>query len=237
MRIRRLLVAGLLLGWATAASGQGLTTMTVLDSTGATKTYRMMQDASNRLSQTMGICDPTTGANAAANCATVSSGSINVNVTNANANGQTTMSGSAPVAIASNQSAIPVNVQYGGTAAVADPCQTGTKLYVPISQTANTKLTSAGGSKKTYYCSIVTVGADAENLSLVEGTGSTCGTNTAAIIGGTTAAAGLNFAANSGFSHGSGVASIAAGVSNNTDTCLFQSGSGRVSGVAVAVQQ
>lgn len=69
-----------LLGSVAAASAQGLTTMTVLDSTGTTKTYRMLQDASGRLSYTHAICDPTIGANAATNCATVTSGALTVSL-------------------------------------------------------------------------------------------------------------------------------------------------------------
>lgn len=119
----------------------------------------------------------------------------------------------------------------------ADPCQTVAKASVAISQTANTKLFSQTSAKKNYICSIMMVGADAENVSLVEGTGSTCGTSTAAIIGGTTAATGPNLAANGGFSLGNGIAAVAAGANNNFDVCLLQSGSGRVAGVLTYVQQ
>lgn len=127
--------------------------------------------------------------------------------------------------------------QVGGTTIVADPCQANAKTSVAISQTANTKLFSQVSAKKNYICSIMMVGADAENVSLVEGTGSTCGTGTAAIIGGATAAGGPNLAANGGFSLGSGVAAVAAGANNNFDVCLFQSGSGRIAGVLMYVQQ
>lgn len=76
--MKRIFALLALLGSIATVSAQGLTTMTVLDSTGATKTYRMVQDASNRLSYTQAICDPTVGANAAVNCATVSSGALKV---------------------------------------------------------------------------------------------------------------------------------------------------------------
>ena len=129
-------------------------------------------------------------------------------------------------------SAIGVNASlfYGTSAAVGDPCQTGTKSSTAISQTTNTKLFSAVSSKINYVCSFFIMGADAENLSLVEGTGTVCATNTAPIIGGTTAANGANFAANNGVAHGNGAAYVAAGANANFDVCLFQSGSGRVAG-------
>lgn len=130
-----------------------------------------------------------------------------------------------------------VSVQYGSTALVADPCQAVVKTSVPISQTTNTQLLAGTSAKKTYICSLMLIGADAENVSLVAGTGSVCGTGTAAVIGGTTAAAGPNLAANGGFAWGNGAATIAAGVTNADNVCLFQSASGRVAGVLTYVQQ
>ena len=60
--------------------------------------------------------------------------------------------------------------QIGGTAVVADPCQANAKINFTISQTANAKLISGTAAKKTYICSLLLIGADAENVSLVEGT-------------------------------------------------------------------
>jgi hypothetical protein len=128
-------------------------------------------------------------------------------------------------------------VTDGTNTLVLDPCQGNAKVYTPISQTANTKLITGTASKKTFVCSIVLVGADAENISLVAGTGSTCGTSTVAVLGGATAANGPNLAANGGFSFGSGLSSIAATTVNQDDLCLFQSGSGRVAGVMTSVVQ
>lgn len=132
----------------------------------------------------------------------------------------------------------PANIsQIGGTAVVADPCQANAKTSVAISQTAGTKLFSQVSAKKNYICSIMIFGADAENISLVEGTGTVCATSIAAIIGGTTAANGPNLAANGGLTFGNGAATVAAGANNNFDVCLLQSGSGRVAGVLTYVQQ
>lgn len=133
--------------------------------------------------------------------------------------------------------AIPVGTSRIGYVS-DDPCSNASaKVSVPISQTANAKVVTGTSAKKTYICSIMIVAADAENVSLVAGTGSTCGTGTAAVIGGTTAAAGPNLAANGGFALGSGVATIAAGLTNADDFCLFQSASGRVAGVLTYAQQ
>jgi hypothetical protein len=140
-------------------------------------------------------------------------------------------------------SAVPPNAvlqgtSFGGntTAIVGDPCQLAAKTNVAISQTANTKLFSQASSKKNYICALFIVGSDAENVSLVEGTGSTCGTSTAAIIGGTTAAAGPHLSANGGWSQGNGSGSVAQGTNANFDVCLLQSGSGTVAGNLTYVQ-
>jgi hypothetical protein len=128
--------------------------------------------------------------------------------------------------VTSTGDALDVNVKY--PPASADPCS-GRKRNVAISQTGNAQLVGAGPGT-IWICSIFVMGADAENVSLVEGSGATCATGTAAVIGGTTAAAGPNMAANGGFAPGNGLGTIAATVTPGNSLCLFQSGSGRVAG-------
>ena len=109
-----------------------------------------------------------------------------------------------------------------------DPCS-GLKQNIPITQTANTKyLTGAG--HRIYLCEVFLVGSDAENISIVEGTGTTCGTSTVAVVGGATAANGPNLAANGGWVQGNGGASVASTNVPGDDVCIFESGSGRVAG-------
>ena len=145
----------------------------------------------------------------------------------------TRLSGTFGRAITSSNDALDVNIK-SATVGV-DPCN-GPKRNVPISQTANAVLATAiGAGTRFYICGALIVGADAENVSVVSGTGATCGTNTAAVIGGTTAAAGPNLAANGGFQMGNGAATIAASLAVGADLCLFQSGSGRVAGNLVVV--
>lgn len=118
-----------------------------------------------------------------------------------------------------------------------DPCQSAAKIYIPISQTTNTQIATGTSGLKNYVCSLLVVGSDAENISLVEGTGTTCGTSPVAIVGGTTAASGPNLSANGGFSLGNGGNAVAAGTTNADNVCLFQSGTGRVAGVLVLAQR
>lgn len=99
---------------------------------------------------------------------------------------------------------------------------------VAISQTTSTDiltLTNIG-----YICSIVLVSDTAQFVSLVEGTGSTCGTGGAALLGSTTVGSGMSLAVTGGF------VAVAATpwlkmVASADHLCLLQSGSGRIGGV------
>lgn len=103
------------------------------------------------------------------------------------------------------------------------PICTGT---IPISQTASTDLKTF--TNKGYICAVVIVSGDAENISLVYGTGTTCGTGTAALIGGTTAATGMPISPNGGIAPSS-INLVTATTAQHL--CLLQSGTGRVAGV------
>jgi hypothetical protein len=113
-----------------------------------------------------------------------------------------------------------------------DPCKGLTKLYASISQTGNTQLVAGTSSRKIYVCSIHVVAAAATNVAVVEGTGSVCATGTAGVsgFGGATAATGWNFAANGGIALGNGDSSLGAEGTSGDNLCIFNSGSGQVSG-------
>jgi len=127
--------------------------------------------------------------------------------------------------------ALPPQGQFS-TGQLGDPCKGQTKLYVSINQTANTQLVAGITSKKIYICSIHVVVAVATSVALVEGTGSVCATGTAGVsgFGGATAATGWNFAVNGGIVLGNGDAAVGAEGTNADNLCLFNSGSGQVSG-------
>jgi hypothetical protein len=115
-------------------------------------------------------------------------------------------------------------------AAGGDVCQRRPHTFTPISTTAGAVLRAGTSSKITYICSIMLIANAAETISVVSGTGTTCGTSTDAVIGSTTAVIGL--AANQGFALGSGGYAVAAS-SSGEDICLLKSGSVQVSGVMV----
>jgi hypothetical protein len=125
-----------------------------------------------------------------------------------------------------------IKITDGTNFLVVDPCKGQTKLYANISQTANTQLVTGTASKKIYVCSIHVVAAAAADVAVVEGTGTVCATGTAGVsgFGGATAATGWNFAANGGIVVGNGDSSLGAEVTGGDNLCIFNSGSGQVSG-------
>jgi hypothetical protein len=142
-------------------------------------------------------------------------------------------------------SAVPARADYiagnDGTNLVGlyiDPCQRGAKTSYPVNiSTATTvRFAAPAASKKTYVCDIVLIAAAADNVNIIEGTGGTCGTGTAGVLGGTTAATGANFAANGGFALGNGGFSVLATAGSNVDMCLITSAAVQLSGHITFVQ-
>jgi hypothetical protein len=120
---------------------------------------------------------------------------------------------------------------------VQDPCQQATGLYGQINQTANAQIITGSAGKQTYICSDLVVSATAQNIAWVEGTGSTCGTGTAGMSGGATAATGPNLAANGGWAEPGGGFAMMATATAGDNICIFQSSTGQVSGHFRYVQQ
>lgn len=100
---------------------------------------------------------------------------------------------------------------------------------IVVNQTASRDLrifTNTG-----YFCSIILISATAQNYNLVDGTGTLCGTSTGGIFGGTTAALGLNSAANTIVAAGGERGIVAKMNASAHHLCLLQSGTGQISGV------
>jgi hypothetical protein len=176
----------------------------------------------------------------------------NVFVTNVNANGQAAMSASAPVVVASNQSPIPVSQNNssnsktnpiltqaadGTNSVTLDPCAVNAGTPVNINLTASGQLITGTSGKQTYICALDVQDETAVSVALVEGTGTTCGTSTAGMGGGSTAATGWNFAANSGMVVGTGANWVRKTVTTGDNVCLLLSGTSQISGGLRYVQQ
>ena len=107
-----------------------------------------------------------------------------------------------------------------------DPCANVAGLTtLPISAAADAVLISATASNRTYICDGAIIANAAEIFAIWEGTGSTCGTGTAALVGSTTIGNGVSLAANGGFP----LKNIR-GISTNVDVCLHLNTTNRVTG-------
>lgn len=126
----------------------------------------------------------------------------------------------------------------GGTPTILDPCHGTTATYTPISITTatTTRIIAPASAKRTYICYMFMISAAANNVAIVEGTGGTCGAGTAGIVGGTTAANGLNIAANSGAAFNAGGDAVLATAGTNVDFCLITSAATPLAGHVKWVQ-
>jgi hypothetical protein len=102
--------------------------------------------------------------------------------------------------------------------------------FTPINTTASTQLLAGVAGKLFFICSLQFVNSIADNIALVEGTGATCGTATAGVYGGATAATGWNLGANGQVSLGTGVGSVGQTQVNADNLCLLVSSAAQVSG-------
>lgn len=134
-------------------------------------------------------------------------------------------------------SGTPMPVSQSGV--VVNPCEAVAQSYTPISITTatTTRIVAPSASNKTYICSLFLTSAAADNVGIVEGTGGTCGTGTAGVVGGTTAANGPNFAANGGMLlQAGGKVSAAQTAGTNVDLCLITSAATPLAGGIKYVQ-
>ena len=126
------------------------------------------------------------------------------------------------------------------TGSTIDPCrnQVATILPIAIATGTTTNILTGTSAKKIYVCYLYMQTGLANNVAVIEGTtGATCGTSTKALVGGTTAAAGLINAANSGQAMGNGGYSVMQTTVANNDICIITSASGPLSGVMKYVVQ
>jgi hypothetical protein len=191
-------------------------------------------------------------------------GSLHATIDNSNANGAAVSASSSPVVIASDQAAVAVKAASGafvagsiadlahGQAAmaasvpvaiasnqsVADPCMFQAKTKVAFSTTSgSTQLVALSGSTKIYVCAIHFISTAADSISFTEGSGTACATGATAVSGSTTAASGMDFPANGGMTEGGGVGTVMATSVAGDELCLLQSGTTKVAGNLMVVQQ
>lgn len=134
-------------------------------------------------------------------------------------------------------------VQTGGTdgtniaAFYVDPCQREAKTYfvVNVASAATTEIANQVSGEFFYICSINLVASAADNVVIVEDDTDACASPTAGLNGGTTAATGWNFAANSGIVIGNGSSTVMKTATANRYFCFITSSSAQLSGTIAYV--
>lgn len=131
---------------------------------------------------------------------------------------------------------------FNGTAytrVILDACEANVQTANPIniSSATTTRIIPPSASKKNYICGMTLSAAGADNVALIEGTGGSCGTGTAGMAGGITAASGFNFLANQAYIWQAGKVAHFVTAGTNVDTCLTTSAAVQLSGVVKYAQQ
>ncbi|MEY4427850.1 MAG: hypothetical protein RLZZ182_539 [Pseudomonadota bacterium] len=158
--------------------------------------------------------------------------------------GQTTMSGSLSVALASNQSAValhghgatgaavPANVTAMGARAGANSvnvAQGSNTVAVNVSTATTTQLVALSGSTQIYVTGLAVIAGGTGNITLVYGTGSACGTGTTSLSGA------IPLIANAGFTLGSGLGPVVV-VPAGQALCITTSAAVQMSGFVTYTQ-
>lgn len=103
--------------------------------------------------------------------------------------------------------------------------------FTPFSSASSAQVIAAGNANMfIYVCNFGFGSIGGSSYSIVEGTGTTCATNTKAMFGGTTAATGMGLAANGTFEEGSGVGAVLKTAVPGDNVCVIQSGTGPLAG-------
>ena len=115
------------------------------------------------------------------------------------------------------------------------------KFGAVINLTASGQVIAGAPGTRIYICSISLLGTTAGSAALVEGTGTTCATNTFGLAGGATAATGWPLPATGGIAYGNGAGTIinpsADPNSLGANVCLLLATTGQTSGHITYVRQ
>ena len=152
--------------------------------------------------------------------------------------GQQTMANSNSVTLASNQSAVDVELESASVkagalnAAIPDPCTTGTKLYhiVNMSTATTVEIANAVASEFWHICGVNLVAAAAQTIAIGIDDTDGCGSMTAGLHGGATAATGWSFAANGGIALGNGLGTLMKSATANQYLCVITGQAQQISG-------
>lgn len=161
-----------------------------------------------------------------------------------NANGQATMANSAPVVIASNQTAnalwgqgavaaaVPANAVYMGANSAGNLTgliQANASVAISVATGTTTQIVALSGSTKIYVTHFDVISAGTGNITFEYGTGSSCGTGTTVLTGA------YNLTAQAGISAGGGLGPILVVPAGNA-LCILTTASVQMSGSVAYTQ-
>jgi hypothetical protein len=101
---------------------------------------------------------------------------------------------------------------------------------ISVSTATTTLLVTGVSGRQVRISALHMITAAANNVALIEGTGATCGTGSAGMAGGTTAASGYNLAANGGIAFGSGLGTVMQTATTGDSVCVVTSAATQLSG-------
>lgn len=101
---------------------------------------------------------------------------------------------------------------------------------INISTATTTLLVTGVSGRQVRIGALHLVAAGAQTAAIFEGTGATCGTGSAGMAGGTTAATGYSFAANGGISLGSGLGTVMQTATTGDSVCIITGSAVQLSG-------
>jgi hypothetical protein len=101
---------------------------------------------------------------------------------------------------------------------------------INVSTATTTLLVTGVSGRQVRISALHMITSIANNVAFIEGTGATCGTGTAGMAGGTTAASGYNLAANGGIAFGSGLGTVMQTATTGDSVCVVTSAAAQLSG-------
>lgn len=120
---------------------------------------------------------------------------------------------------------------------LADPCAVNPRQVKVINLTAGGQLATALPNQTIFVCYLqFSLSAVADNVALVEGSGTVCATSTVGMAGGNTAATGWNLLANGSVTSGGITAWAFRTTVLGNNVCLLASSAAQISGVMLYVQ-
>lgn len=104
--------------------------------------------------------------------------------------------------------------------------------FTPVSTAADVQVIAAGSANMfIYICSYNFNAVAADVFSIVEGTGAVCVTGTKAMVGATTAAAGLSLGTAGSINYGGGTGAVTKTTVAGNNVCILRTTAGPLSGV------